>query len=145
MAEKLRVPLINAHRAVDDAEACGRVFVAMAKAYGAPEELDGMLEWAIAEGRPPQTGHIVVNGRGPEFIEGEFKGDLIEDHPLHLQWMLIATHRVNGEWQKIYPESLREWIRCWLRAKASGSPKSSERSFSKKDWAIDPAPWRLSS
>ena len=36
VSAELGVPLINAHRAVDDAEACGRVFVAMASKFFCP-------------------------------------------------------------------------------------------------------------
>ena len=37
VSAELGIPLINAHRAVDDAEACGRVFAEMASKFSAPE------------------------------------------------------------------------------------------------------------
>lgn len=142
VAEKLNVPLINAHRAVDDAEACGRVFIAMAQRYNAPDDLEGLLEWGAGVGAPPVNSHIGVRDRGmPEFLDGEYEGELIELHPLHLQWMFLAKELNDGEWFFKYPEPLRLWIDRWLRGRASGSPKSSLRSFGAKDWAIDPAPW----
>ena len=53
VAKELSVSLENAHRACDDAEACGRVFVEIAKRYGAPESLEALIPWAVAVGPPP--------------------------------------------------------------------------------------------
>lgn len=143
VAKFFNIPLDNAHRAVDDAEATGRVFVAIAKRFGAPEDLEDMLDWAVAVGAPPKNSYIEVLERGaPEFIFGEHQGELIELRPLFLQWMLLARERAKGSWHYKFPEPLRLWIARWLRARASGSPKSSVRSFSAKDWSLDPTPWR---
>lgn len=143
VAKELRVPLENAHRAVDDAEATGRVFVEMVKRFQAPLDLDELLEWAVAVGHPPKNNHIALLDKGvPEFISGEHKEELIELHPLFLQWMLLAKERIDGAWHFRYSEPLRRWIARWLRARAAGSPKSSARAFSSKDWSLDPTPWR---
>ena len=143
VAKEFSIPLDNAHRAVHDAEATGRILIAMTKRFSAPRELEDLLEWAVAVGFPPQNNYIALLDRGvPEFIFGEHHGELIEKHPLFLQWMLLAKERIDGSWHFRYPEPLRRWISRWLRARAAGSPKSSSRSFSSKDWTLDPTPWR---
>jgi len=47
------VPLDNAHRASDDAEACGRVLLEFARRYNAPQDTEEMIIWADAVGPPP--------------------------------------------------------------------------------------------
>jgi DNA polymerase III epsilon subunit family exonuclease len=139
------VPLDNAHRATDDAEACGRVLVEFARRYAAPQDLSGMIVWADAVGPPPDTGHIALgDGGAPYFLEGEHQGARVDQHPDHLQWMTMALVRVNDEWQTRYPPELHEWIRRWLRARASGRFRASPRGGGPKDWGLDPAPWRAS-
>jgi len=143
VAKELRVPLVNAHRAVDDAEACGRVFVAMTKHYEAPIDLEELLEWAIAVGPPPKTGHVDVVGKGiPEFLAGPHKGEIIEKHPDYLQWMIFAQERLDERWQYRFPDSLRTWARRWLHSRTAGDAVSAVKSTSRLDWQIDPTPWR---
>ena len=139
----LGVPLENAHRATHDAEATGRAFVEIAKRHSAPESLFEMLEWADAVGPPPVTGHLKVGPRGvAEFLDGPFKGDTIEQHPDHLQWMAIALERREGSWHHKYPDSLRSWARRWLRARTSGRGRGSPRANGRTDWTLDPSPWK---
>ena len=143
VAEALNVTLTNAHRAVDDAEACGRVLISMAKRYGAPETLEGLMEWAVAVGPPPQSGHVAILESGvPEFIEGKYKGESVEKHPDYLQWMTLAKLRTNGIWQYRYPDSLRQWAHRWLRARTAGGSNSASRGGGSRDWNLDPTPWR---
>ena len=52
-------------RATDDAEACGRVFVEIARRNGAPQDAEEMFIWADAVSPPPDTGHI---GLGEEDV-----------------------------------------------------------------------------
>ena len=147
IATELGVPLLNAHRAVDDAEACGRVFVAMAAQFTmdeeegkvtrgrAPLELRDMLRWAQGYMRPPENEFIGLKQSGvPEFLSGEHAGALIEDHQDYLEWMVIAKQRRNGQWESLYSQPLREWISSWLAAKSLGGNASSARGFGAKDW-----------
>ena len=139
------VPLDNAHRATDDAEACGRVLLEFARRYGAPQSTHEMIIWADAVGPPPSTGHIVLGEGGvPHFAEGELDGKRVDQHPDHLQWMTMALCRVDDEWQPRYPPELHEWIRRWLRARASGRFRANPRGAGPRDWGLDPAPWRAS-
>jgi DNA polymerase III epsilon subunit len=144
VAKELRVPLENAHRAVNDAEACGRVFIAMTSRYEAPRDLEELLEWAIAVGPPPHTGHIDFVEKGiPEFLGGPHKGNSVDQHPDYLQWMTIAQERENDVWRHRFPQSLRTWVRRWLRARAAGDATSALKSTSRLDWQLDPTPWRM--
>ncbi len=137
------VPLDNAHRATDDAEACGRVLLEFARRFGAPADLDEMIIWADAVGPPPDTGHIGIGEDGmPYFLEGEHEGSRVDLHTDHLQWMTMALIRVDGDWQTRYPPVLHEWIRRWLRARASGRFRANPRGGGPRDWGLDPAPWR---
>lgn len=58
------VPLDNAHRASDDAEACGRVLLEFARRYNAPQDTEEMIIWADAVGPPrkPDTSVSVAKG-----------------------------------------------------------------------------------
>ncbi|MBM76347.1 MAG: hypothetical protein CMK59_13160 [Proteobacteria bacterium] len=145
VAEYLSVPLVNAHRAVHDAEACGFVFVEMCKKYDAPGELEKLVEWAVAVGAPPATGHIAILDKGvPEFLTGPHAGQPIEHHSDHLQWMTFAKTRKEGHWDNLYPEEIRIWIARWLRAKTAGRANGSFKKDAPQDWNLDPTPWRKS-
>jgi len=143
IAKLLGVPLDNAHRATDDAEACGRVFAEFCKRYSAPVETQEMIIWADAVGPPPDTGHIALGDTGlPVFLEGEYAGDRVDHHPDYLQWMTMALERKEGAWHPRYPPSIHEWAKRWLRARASGRFKANPRGGGPRDWSLDPAPWR---
>ena len=146
VARTLGVPLDNAHRATHDAEACGRIFVEIARRFEAPQDLDGLIDWADAMGPPPDTGHLGIGSRGiPEFLEGPFRGSTVETHPDHLQWMTMALERVDGRWRNRYPESVQRWARRWLRVRAAGRIRQSARGSSAQDWNIDPPTWPIAS
>lgn len=143
VARTLGVPLDNAHRATDDAEACGRVLVEMARRFEAPSELDGFVDWADAVSPPPDTGQLAIGPKGlPIFLEGPYQGEPVEAHPDHLQWMALALERRDGAWVPRYPESVQRWARRWLRARAAGRLRPSPRGQSAADWNIDPPAWR---
>jgi len=143
ICHELGVELTEAHRASNDAEACGRAFVELARRHHAPEDLDGMVVWADAVSAPPETGHLRVGSRGvAEFIDGPHAGRTIEDHADYLQWMTMALERDGSGWKHRYPEELRSWARRWLRARASGRTRASARGGGAQDWGLDPAPWR---
>lgn len=143
VARALGVPLDNAHRATDDAEACGRVLVEMARRFEAPGELDGFVDWCDAVSPPPDTGHLGIGRRGvAEFLDGPYKGESVEAHPDYLQWMTMAMERRGDAWQARFPESVQRWARRWLRARGAGRMRQSPRGQSSADWNIDPAAWR---
>lgn len=139
VCQALGVRLENAHRASHDAEACGRVFVELARQKGAPDDLDGMIEWADALGPPPDTGHLVMGSLGvPEFAFGPYRGQTVEQHPEYLQWMILALERRNGRWIRRFPDAVRSWARRWLRVRASGRGQVPSRSQGARGWNIDP-------
>lgn len=143
VAESLDVPLDNAHRATDDAEACGRVFVEIARLKNAPKDLHEMITWSDAAGPPPDTGHIALGEKGfPVFLVGPHEGESVEAHPDYLQWMSMALERRSGAWFPRYPDSVKEWAKRWLRARSSGRFRASPRGSSPMDWGLDPSPWR---
>ncbi len=138
VAQRLSVSLDRAHRATDDAEACGRCFIEMARMSHspAPEELEGMLDWADALGRPPASRYLIRTDR-LRFAQGPFEGEPVDAHPLHLQWMLLARKRVGTEWQYRFPESLRRWAERYLRVRAAGRARQNAKSFGAESWVID--------
>jgi DNA polymerase-3 subunit epsilon len=142
VAAKLGVPLDNAHRASHDAECCGRVFIEIARNFGSPPELEAMVDWAVAVGLPPDTGHLEVGEEGiARFMSGPYRGETVESRPDYLQWMIIAVERRNGGWHPVFPDSVRQWARRWLRARTAGRGKGSPRSQGPGDWTLDPPAW----
>ena len=128
VSKELGVPLVNAHRAVDDAEACGRVFTAMASKFSAPEsgregrersksgraptDVVVILKWAHGTYRLPENEYLgYVQSGVPEFLDGPHEGELIESYQDYLQWMTIAQKRVDGKWMHRYSPPLRDWVR----------------------------------
>ena len=138
MSERLGVTLKGAHRASNDAEACGRCFTELARRINAPEGFEDLLDWAGALGRPPD-GHWIR--RVPEstlvFGEGLHEGEPIEEHLKHLHWMLVAQDRRDGKWQPRYPENLRRWIERYLKSRCAGRARGGGKSFGPMDWGID--------
>ena len=144
LAQRLEVTLEGAHRATNDAEACGRSFLELARRHAAPDELAGLVDWADAIGDPPATGHLQRDAqRAVVFMDGPHVGQPIEAHPDTLAWMCLArTHRSGaGEaagWELRYPEAVRAWVQRWLRVRASGRAAQSIKGFGATDWGIDP-------
>ena len=115
----------------------------MAQRYDAPPLLEDLVEWAVAVGPPPETGHIAVQHQGgPEFLFGPHRGMTIEQQPDYLQWMIIAKEYSNNQWRFRFPDSLRQWANRWLRARAAGRADGAARSSGRRDWGLDPTPWR---
>ncbi len=144
LTKRLEVRLDEAHRAQNDAEACGRAFLAMARRFSAPRDLAGLLDWADAVGAPPDTGHLTRDAKGVVvFTDGPHAGDPIERHPDTLAWMALARARQpDGRWDWRYPEVVRMWASRWLKVKASGGFPSSTKGFGPQDWGIDaPVGW----
>ncbi len=138
LSQRLDVPLDGAHRATNDAEACGRCFVELARRFDAPKNLVGMLDWADALGRPPENPYL---GRGAsgllEYLDGPHAGDPVEVHPVHLAWLTYARERRDGRWAYRFPESLRRWAERFLRVRCSGRARQNAKSFGPGDWTID--------
>lgn len=138
LARRLDVPLVEAHRAANDAEACGRCFLELARRAEVADDLQEMLDWADGVGRPPQDGPIGVDDLGtPIFVEGPHEGQPVVLHPLHLAWMEIARQRGPQGWTWRYPDSTRRWVRRFLDARTSGRARSSPKSFGAGDWTLD--------
>lgn len=139
MAARLEVPLVQAHRATDDAEACGRSFLAMVERFNAPELLPEMIDWADGIGGPPDTGHLVRDADGViVFGEGKHSGAPAASHPETLAWMGVARERTNGRWDWRYPEPVRRWAARFLRIRGSGRFPQGMKGFGPHDWGIDP-------
>ena len=141
LAARLDIPLVGAHRATNDAEACGRAFLELVRRNQVPDDLAGMLDWAGAVGHPPDTGHL---GKGKDgsiiFLEGEHKGQPVDAHPDSLMWMTCARVFEGGSWRSRYPEGVCAWIERWLRSRASGRGfgTGSSKGFGPHEWGIDP-------
>lgn len=139
LAQRLEIPLENAHRADADAEACGRCFLSLARKHGAPAELAGLVDWADAIGDPPDTGHLGRDAsRAIVFLDGPKKGERVDNHPDHLAWIAFARERGPEGWRLRYPDSVRRWAERWLRVRASGRAAGGMKGFGAGDWGIDP-------
>ncbi len=138
LCNRLDIPLVEAHRAGNDAEACGRAFLAMADRFIAPSELDSLGDWGDAILDPPDTGHLKRDAEGVlTFQEGPKSGEPVEAHPELLAWMAMARERKDGAWDHRYPETLRRWAARWLRVRASGRFAQHMKGFGPLDWGID--------
>lgn len=141
LAERLGIKLERAHRATDDAEACGRAFVELSKRHDVDDELQVMLDWAGAIGRPPEGGPVGPGDDGRiVFLESDdpHRGKPISAHPIHLAWMERAKVRSQGRWRWRYPDATRRWIRRWLEVRAAGRARQGQKGFHSADWAPDP-------
>lgn len=139
LCKRLDVPLLEAHRATDDAGACGRAFLQMARNAEIADDLHAMLDWARAVGRPPEGGPFAIDESGQlVFTEGKFKGDPVREHPLHLAWLSRARVRRLDGWHYVWPESIRSWITRWLSVRGAGRHSPSPKSFRPDDWMLDP-------
>lgn len=148
VCKRLSVSLENAHRATDDAEACGRVFLELARRRDAPDDLQGMLDWADALGHPPENPWLGLGAEGQiVFRQGDdalgsegmgvLPGHLVEHHPLVVHWMTMARVRRDGAWHYRFPESLRTWADRFLRVRCSGRARQNSKSFGPGQWGLD--------
>ena len=139
LAKRLNVSLVNAHRASDDAAACGLCFTELVHKHDVADNLQDLLDWAGAIGRPPANGPLTVNDLGtPVFADGEHEGETLLAHPLHLAWMEKAKIRTPEGWRFRYPQETRRWIRRWLDVRCAGRARQNAKSFRRQDWVIDP-------
>jgi DNA polymerase III epsilon subunit-like protein len=135
----LGVQLVEAHRAGNDAEACGRALIAMAQRAQAPHALDAFVAWAEALPPPPENPHIGRADSGDlVFLEGPHATSPIDAHPDVLQWMGFARERTaEGTWQMRYPPEVRAWVGRYLRIRASGRFPSGLKAPGPSEWGID--------
>lgn len=140
LTKRCDVTLVEAHRAANDAEACARAFVAMARRFDAPADLAGLLAWAEGIGDPPDTGHLARDAsRAVVFKDGPYAGEPVERHPDILAWMAFArTRGPDGRWGLRYPAEVRAWADRYLRVRASGGFPAGTKGFAPGDWGIDP-------
>ncbi|MFZ5481553.1 MAG: PolC-type DNA polymerase III [Myxococcota bacterium] len=138
LAQRMEVSLEGAHRATNDAEACGRCFVAMTRRFGAPDEVEGLVDWGDAIGPPPETGHLARDEHGAVvFLDGPHAGKPVEAHTDTLAWMCVARTRGERGWELRYPEGVRRWAERWLRVRASGRASQAMKGYGPGDWGID--------
>ncbi len=103
------------------------------------KDLQALLDWANAIGRPPEDGPLDLDANGhPVFREGPHQGARVADHPLHLAWMDKARVRDAEGWRWRYPESTRRWARRWLEVRAAGRAVQNPKTFHSTDWTLDP-------
>lgn len=132
LAERLQVRLERAHRATDDAAACGYAFVELVGRHQVEDDLQAMLDWANAIGRPPDEGPIGTDPHGHiVFLDGPHQGKPVAMFPLHLAWMDKARVKAGpaGEerWRWRYSEGVRRWARRWLEVRAAGRARQGQR------------------
>lgn len=140
LAERLGVGLDRAHRATDDAAACGLAFVELVRRHTVADELQLMLDWANAIGRPPESGPLGPDEHGRiVFLEGPHQGEPVTQHPIHLAWMDKARARgPRGDWQWRYSDAVRRWARRWLEVRGAGRARQGQKTFHSSDWVLDP-------
>lgn len=138
VAKRLDVSLENAHRATDDAAACGFIFTELVRKHEVEDDLQALLDWANAIGRPPEDGPFGVDPNGVAvFTTGPHAGEPVSTHPVHLAWMLKARERQPEGWAWRFPESARGWARRWLDIRGSGRARQNPKTYRTTDWAID--------
>ena len=139
VAKRLDVRLVDAHRAENDALACGLILIELAKRHEVADDLQELLDWANAIGRPPEDGPLDLDAYGvPVFGEGPHAGEPVSDFPVYLAWMEKARVRQADGWAFRYPDSTRRWAKRWLDVRGSGRAKQNPKSFRGEDWVIDP-------
>lgn len=138
LCQRLDIRLDGAHRATNDAAACGHAFVEMARRAEVPDDLQAMLDWARAIGRPPEHGPLGVDADGRVvFAEGQHAGRPVAEHPIHLAWIEKARSRGPNGWDWRYPEASRRWARRWLEVRGAGRARQNPKTFHPTDWVVD--------
>ncbi|MBX2803924.1 MAG: 3'-5' exonuclease [Myxococcales bacterium] len=139
LTERLNVELERAHRATDDAAACGLCFVEMARRKEVEDDLQAMLDWANAIGRPPEDGPIGSDDTGRTvFLQGPHEGKQVSQFPVHLAWMNKARVRGPDGWRWRFSEGVRRWTQRWLEVRGAGRAKQNPKTFHAQDWVLDP-------
>ncbi len=138
VADRLSIRLDGAHRATNDAAACGLSFAALALRHAVPDDLQDMLDWANAIGRPPDSGPIGTDDTGRVvFTTGQHAHRPVAEEPIHLAWMEKARIRTPTGWQWRFDEPVRRWVRRWLDVRGSGRATQNIKSVHADDWGLD--------
>lgn len=138
LCERTGVMLEGAHRAANDAAACGRAFVELVRRASVPDDLDALLSWANGVGHPPEGGPFGRDADGRVvFVSGPHEGDPVGDHPIHLAWVEKARERANGAWRWRFPDAARDWARRWLEVRAAGHMRAAPKGVHVGDWGLD--------
>ena len=138
VCKRLDIRLDGAHRATNDAAACGQCFIELARRHQISGDLQSMLDWAKAIGPPPENAPFEHHENGRLiFNEPPHQGEYIVEHPIHLAWMERARTHENGSWNYQYSEETRAWIQRWLDARGSGRARTNAKSFRPEDWVLD--------
>ncbi len=138
LCARLGIPLVGAHRAEADAAATGACFAALARRHEVDDELQTLLDWARAIGRPPDDGALAVDTRcRVVFAAGRHHGAPVADHPVELAWM--ATAKVLGPqgWGWRFSDATRRWARRWLDVRGAGRSPTSPKVPHATDWVLD--------
>ncbi len=139
LCKRLEIQLEEAHRAGNDAEACGRCFVTLADRFSAPETVAELAEWGDVIVDPPLGAFLRKDADGTlRFVGGPQDGEPALMHPGTLAWMTMARERKDGRWDWRYPEDLRGWINRYLRLRGSGNFPQAMKGFGPAEWGIDP-------
>lgn len=147
LCERTGVVLDGAHRAANDAAACGRCFLELVRRHDVPDDLQALLDWANAVGQPPDEGAIRRNEAGQAvFASGPHADTPVGDDPIHLAWMEKARVHGPGGWAWRFPDATRTWARRWLDIRAAGRMRGSPKGVHVGDWGLDSciAPDRVS-
>lgn len=138
LCDRLGVSLEGAHRATNDAAACGKSFLELVKRHQVADDLQAMLAWGPAIGHPPE-GALILNEAGAVvFRDGPHAGKFVGDQPIHLAWMEKARIRGANGWQFRFDDATRAWVRRWLDVRGAGIARSNPKTFHEGDWVIDP-------
>jgi len=139
LCKRLGVSLDNAHRATDDAAACGLCFIELFGQGRVEDHLPKLLSWANAIGRPPTDGPFAISHTGDViFSDGPHEGQPVAHHPLHLAWFDKARVLRDGAWHWRFSEGTRDWARSWLNVRGSGGANPGGKGFHATDWVLDP-------
>ncbi len=139
LAAHLNVQLVEAHRAGNDAEACGRVLVALAQRLHAPSDLDAFVAWAGGLDPLPDNPFLARKADGTlVFREGDQADEPLDAHPDVLQWLRFARARgPDGVWGLRASPELRAWIERFLKVRCSGRFPAGLKQPGAGDWGID--------
>lgn len=136
LAQRLDVPLVRAHRAVEDARACGQCFIKMLAKADVADDLQALQAWANGTGWPPEGPLTRESGR-TLFASGPHAGRPPGEHPLYLAWLEMARERTPNGWRHQTPEGTRSWIRRWLSARGTGRSEPTPKTIHEADWVTD--------
>ena len=140
VAARLGVPLVEAHRAANDAAACALALFEMMRRDRLVDDLDTLCRWAGGVGPVPTgTGEaFTLDADGhARFVEGPHAGKRAEAHPMHLSWLQVARTRASHGWAWRYGERSRAWARSVLDVTTTGRMPSHGKSTKSNEWGLD--------